>query len=133
MITLKIPLVCILFIDGIASAKARTTMPLCKGIPMHDSSLYRKPDLEARFPGGHTAWAYYLQRNLRADVPVKHKAPAGTYQVMLQFIVAKDGSISGITATTKHGYGMEAEVVRIIQKSPRWLPARQNGRSVNAY
>lgn len=134
MILLKIPLACLLFLLGIVAVEVRTlTVPPAFGRLMHDSSRYFKPDLEARFPGGKTAWAYFLKRNLQADIPVKHKAPAGTYQVMPQFIVAKNGSISGIAATTKHGYGMEAEVIRIIQKSPRWLPAWQNGRSVNAY
>ena len=28
---------------------------------------------------------------------------------------------------------MESEVMRIIRKSPKWAPALQNGRTVNAY
>jgi protein TonB len=53
--------------------------------------------------------------------------------VVVQFIVAKDGTVSDIKALTRYGYGMEQEVVRIIKKSPKWSPAQQNGRTVNAY
>ena len=28
---------------------------------------------------------------------------------------------------------MEEEVMRIIKKGPKWIPAMQNGRPVNAY
>jgi len=49
------------------------------------------------------------------------------------FIVSKDGSISDVVAETKFGYGMEAEAVKIIKKGPKWTPALQNGRNVNAY
>ena len=48
-------------------------------------------------------------------------------------VVAKDGTISDVVAETKHGFGMEAEAVKIIKKGPKWTPALQNGRNVNAY
>jgi periplasmic protein TonB len=28
---------------------------------------------------------------------------------------------------------MEAEVIRMIKRSPKWIPAQQEGRFVNAY
>jgi protein TonB len=58
---------------------------------------------------------------------------SGTYQVIVKFIVSKDGSISDVQAETKHGFGMEDEAVKIIKRGPKWTPALQNGRNVNAY
>ena len=72
-------------------------------------------------------------KNLKANVPVKKKAPAGTYTVVIRFIVNKDGRIRSIEPETSFGYGMEEEVMRIIKKGPKWIPAMQNGRPVNAY
>lgn len=87
-------------------------------------------EVEAQFKGN---WASYLGRKLKADVPVKNGAPAGQYTAVVQFIVGTDGSVENIEAITKFGYGMEEEVVRIIQQSPKWMPARQWGKTVRAY
>jgi hypothetical protein len=88
---------------------------------------------EADFPGGTKAWIGFIQRNLKADVPVRKKAPVGQYTVVVQFIVAKDGRIESIKSLTHFGYGMEEEVERMIKTSPRWEPAQQYGRNVKAY
>ena len=98
-----------------------------------DDKIFEKVEREAQFPGGIQAWTQYLQDNLNPDVPVKRKAPAGTYQVIVKFIVSKTGKIKGITSETTHGYGMEKEVIRIIKKGPDWVPAMQDGQAVNAY
>jgi periplasmic protein TonB len=98
-----------------------------------DSVVFQKVEYEAEFPGGSSAWTQYLQKNLDADVPIRKKAKIGTYKVIVKFIVTKDGTISNIKAETNYGHGMEEEVIRVIQNGPRWIPAMQNGRKVNAY
>ena len=95
--------------------------------------LFHKAEVEAEFPGGTAAWTRYLKNNLDANTPVDNGAPEGTYQVIVRFIVSKDGSISDVVAETKFGYGMEAEVMRILRKSPPWIPAVQAGKPVRAY
>ena len=100
-----------------------------------DSSVivFSRVEVEAEFPGGLHAWAEFLKKNLKSSTPIKHKAPNGTYQVIVRFIVSRNGDISDIVSETNHGFGMEAEVIRVIKKCPKWNPAYQNGRSVNAY
>lgn len=98
-----------------------------------DGKVFNKVEIEAEFPGGTQAWGNYLRQNLHANVPVKKKAPAGTYTVVIRFIVSANGSITDVVAETNHGYGMENEVMRIIKKGPKWLPAQQGGKNVNAY
>jgi len=99
----------------------------------YESTVFNKVEIEAEYPGGSAAWAKYLRNNLDANTPVDNGASEGTYTVVVRFIVSKDGSISDVVAETKHGYGMEAEAMKIIKKGPRWTPAQQNGRMVNAY
>lgn len=98
-----------------------------------DTTIFTKVDMEATFPGGQAGWITFLENNLKADVPVRRKAPAGQYMVVVQFIVDKKGGLSDIRALTALGYGMEQEVVRVLRKSPKWLPAQMNGRPVKAY
>ncbi len=97
------------------------------------NKIFDKVEIEASFPGGMDAWRKYLERNLNAEVPIKEKAPKGTYTVMIQFVVNLDGSLSDLRALTNHGYGMETEAIRAIEKGPKWLAAIQNGRQVNSY
>ena len=98
-----------------------------------ENRIFEKVEIEAKFPGGEGAWKKYLERNLNPNAPVDNGAPEGTYTVYVQFVVSKDGSISDVKALTNHGYGMEAEAIKVIKKGPAWVPAVQNGRSVNAY
>jgi protein TonB len=104
-----------------------------KNAPAKEEEVFTKVEVEATFPGGAKAFREYLQRNLKANTPIKHGAAAGTYTVVVKFIVGKTGKISNIEPETNWGYGMEKEVVRIIKKSPDWLPASQGGWPVNAY
>lgn len=96
-------------------------------------SIFRKVEIEAAFTGGDYAWRNFIVRNLNAGVPVNKGAPDGTYTVIVQFIVDRDGSISDVKPLTNHGYGMEEEVVRVVSKGPKWVPATQGGRYVKAY
>lgn len=98
-----------------------------------ENKVFTKVEVEAAFPGGESAWRRYLQNNLNANAPVDNNAPEGTYTVVIRFIVGRDGSISDVAAETNHGYGMEQEALKIIKKGPKWTPAIQNGRNVNAY
>lgn len=101
--------------------------------PFDTMNIFSKVEIEAGFPGGVTAWREYLEKNLKADVPAKKKAPAGMYTAVVRFIVSKDGTISDIQPETNVGYGMENEVMRVIRKGPKWTPASQDGKKVNAY
>jgi protein TonB len=98
-----------------------------------ENKIFEKVEVEAEFPGGQSAWRRYLERNLNAQVPSDAGAPIGQFTVIVKFIVDKQGNISDVKALTNHGYGMEEEAVRAIKRGPKWKPAIQNGRNVNAY
>lgn len=95
-----------------------------------ENKVFTKVEIEAQFAGN---WSQFLTRNLNSEVPVQGGAPPGTYQVIVQFIVDKEGQVSDVKALTSHGYGMEEEAMRAIKKAPKWTPAVQNGRQVKAY
>ena len=86
--------------------------------------------IEAKFPGGQQAWVAWLQNNLKANTPVKHKAPPGRYTVIIGFLVSKTGKVSEPTILQDPGYGCAEEVLRLFKKSPEWAPAVLNGTNV---
>lgn len=103
------------------------------GIDSTIEKVYEKVEIEASFPGGDKVWRNFLEQKLNATVPLNYGAPPGKYTVIVQFVVDKEGKISDLKALTNHGYGMEAEVIRLLKKAPKWNPAIQEGRPVKAY
>lgn len=87
-------------------------------------------EVDAKYIGN---WKAFLEKNLNGNVPVENGAPAGRYSVVIRFVVDKEGNVSDIQAQTEHGYGMEAEALRVVRKATKWDPAIQNGYQVKAY
>lgn len=86
----------------------------------------------ANFPGGQDAWLQYLQKNLDRDKPVQKGAGPGTYRVDLSFIVDQDGDIKDVVALNNPGFFTKDEAIRVMLSSPKWIPAKQNGRIVTS-
>ena len=99
----------------------------------HDIVNFGAVETEAFYPGGNAGWRTFLEKNLHADIPVKQNAPVGMYTATVQFIVDKDGTVSNVRAATNFGFGMEEEVIRVIEHSGKWMPAIQNDKPVKAY
>lgn len=53
-------------------------------------------------------------------------------QVIVKFIVEKDGSLSDISILRDPGYGAGKEALRVLQNMPKWKPAIQNNRQVRS-
>lgn len=98
--------------------------------PYNENKIYVKVYIPAEFTGGSKAWKKYLESNLKADTVANAGAPAGIYTVRVQFKIDKEGNISEVQALNNPGFGMAEEAVRVIQKSPRWKPAIQNGKTI---
>jgi BlaR1 peptidase M56/Gram-negative bacterial TonB protein C-terminal len=98
-----------------------------------DNIIFDKVEIEPSFPGGDAKWKQYLKAVLNQNIPAQKGATVGTYTVIVQFIVKTDSFLTNIKPLTNHGFGMEEEAIRIISKGPKWVPALQNGKKVNAY
>jgi protein TonB len=92
--------------------------------------IYNAIDIEAypEFEGGMKAWYKFIQRNLRYPASAIEQEKQG--KVFISFVIERDGSISDIKVMKGVGYGMDEEASRVIGKSPKWKPGKQNGKSV---
>lgn len=86
---------------------------------------------EAQFPGGQQAWVKYVTRQIMAVQDTFTEKDFGT--CIVKFIVDKNGNVSDVAATTMKGTNLARVSVDAIRKGPKWIPAMQNGRKVNAY
>lgn len=106
---------------------------------MHlQDSLYRdsimrardstKPNqVEAKFPAG---WTNYVSKNLRTPDRLMNVLGAGKYNVLVSFLVNKEGDITGIVLLKSVEWSADAEIFKLLQNAPKWIPAQQNGKPV---
>jgi len=75
------------------------------------------------FPGGEKAFNKYLSENM--NWPDPKSGVQGT--VVISFYVAKDGTLSGFKIEKSVEKKFDSEVMKVMQKSPKWIPAKKNG------
>ena len=80
------------------------------------------------FPGGMAAWSKFIQKNLRYPYMAQDAAIQG--KVYISFVIEKDGSVSDVSLVKGIGYGCDEEALRVIKKSPKWKPGKQNKQTV---
>lgn len=97
-----------------------------------DDGLVLHVEIESTYPGGIPAWQRYMYKNFVYPADAQNNGVEG--QVMVRFIVDRDGSVSDVEAISGPTTGgLREEAVRVIKKSGKWVPAVQNGRNVKSY
>jgi protein TonB len=88
---------------------------------------------DAEFPGGYEKLAEFIQNNLvfpdeALEIGVKGKA-------MVRFVVEKDGRISNATVERPivECPACNKEALNVINKMPKWVPAKNAGRPVRLW
>lgn len=97
----------------------------------NDNHIYDYKNLQVRpeFPGGMQKFDAFFNANFRIPQGLdKNIKP----QLILMFVVEKDGSLTDIKVLRDFGSGSGAEAVRLLKAAPRWLPGEQNGHKVRA-
>ncbi len=99
-----------------------------KPVQESDNNVYSSAGIEKQpeFPGGIKDFGLYVQRHYmypNVKVPLNGR-------VLVEFIVEKDGSITGIKVIRDVGYGTGEEAVRLLQNCPKWEPGMQNGKLI---
>ena len=91
--------------------------------------VFTKVETDAAFPGGDEEWLKYITTEIKKEK--LHQKDFGT--CIIKFIVNKDGTTSDVTATTMKGSRLAKISINAIKNGPNWIPAQQNGQSVNAF
>ena len=83
------------------------------------------------FVGGDSGFAEFVKKNLSYPNIAQRQGIEG--RVFVEFIVEKDGSLSNIGIMKGIGGGCDKEAIRLMQKSPLWVPGKQRGRPVRVH
>lgn len=91
-----------------------------------DTNIYNTADIEVKpdFPGGIGKFYKFLQENINYS----NEDLKGS--VLVSFVVQKDGTLGEYKIIKDIGYGAGDEVIRVLKKSPRWIPGEQRGAKV---
>ena len=83
------------------------------------------PSRQPQFPGGTAAWLKFLEHNL---TPPSDLEAGERRSVLVRFSVDEEGVITNFKVVQSGGSDFDNEVIRVLKKMPRWLPAIQAGK-----
>lgn len=78
--------------------------------------------------GGLAAFYQYVKENINYPPQAKRMGIQG--RVFVEFVIAKDGSLTDVHIVKGIGAGCDEEAVRIVQAAPPWNPGKQRGKPV---
>jgi TonB family protein len=80
------------------------------------------------FLGGDFALHQYIEANLvYPDTAIKNNIQG---IVRVRFVIEEDGSISNAKIVRPLGYGLDEEVLRLINSMPKWKSGENNGKAI---
>lgn len=92
-----------------------------------------KVEITSPFPGGDAAWVASIEKYLSQSTRFDKRIKKGKYVVPVQFIIAKDSSLSDVQCLNDPGSGMCRAVVGALLKHRPWRPAPYPGTPVRPY
>lgn len=96
-----------------------------------EEEIFRAVEQQPQFPGGANELMKYLSNNLKYPPAAAEQGIQG--RVVVQFVVSKTGSISGVKVLQPLHPSCDKEAIRLISSMPNWIPGKQNGNPVNVY
>lgn len=93
-----------------------------------DDKVYDVVEQMPSFPGGPAALLQYLNNNIRYPKVAEANGIQG--RATVQFVVEKDGSISGVRTMKSAEPSLDHEAERIVRSMPKWNPGKSNGSPV---
>lgn len=88
-------------------------------------AIYSAVEIQASFPGGLNEFAGFLAKNIRYPAEARQKGIQG--RVYLTFVIERDGSLSDIKVIRGVSADIDAEAIRVLKISPKWIPGKQYG------
>lgn len=85
-------------------------------------------DVLPQYPGGINNARKYIGERVEYPALAVEKDIEGT--LIVTFVIEKDGTVTDIKIEKGLGYGLDEEVIRVMKKMPKWIPAKLNGKNV---
>lgn len=103
-------------------------LPEGKEEAKEDDKIFMVVEDSPTFPGGEGEMMRYISNNI--EYPQMEKENGIEGQVVVNFVVNEDGSISNIKILKGITKGLNEEAKRVIKTMPKWEPGEQRGKPV---
>lgn len=115
---------------GMPAAKKTVSEPTKPKVNPNKVYLSTDDEIEnlPEFPDGMQAFMKYISKNLRYPWICKEQKIQG--DVLVGFVIEKDGSVSNVTALKKVHANLNTEAIRVVKTSPKWKPGTKNGEPI---
>ena len=111
-----------------------TFFSLLLALPLTAQKTAGPIEKQPEYPGGMPALIDFMVNNIVYLEAAKKEGATG--MVLVRFTVKKDGSITGIQTISEGSKNPREdfvrESIRVIKAMPKWLPAEDQGKKVNA-
>ena len=114
-----LPIVAICMIACTQSAKSTAS----------DYITYEAVEEKPEYPGGMGELSKLLSSNLKYPLISQENGVQG--EVLVQFVVDKEGNIEEVTVFKGVDPYLDAEALRVIKMMPKWKPGKHEGKEVN--
>ena len=114
-----LPIVAICMIACTQSAKSTAS----------DYITYEAVEEKPEYPGGMGELSKLLSSNLKYPLTSQENGVQG--EVLVQFVVDKEGNIEEVTVFKGVDPYLDAEALRVIKMMPKWKPGKHEGKEVN--
>lgn len=85
---------------------------------------------QPQYPGGMGALNQWLGSNIKYPAMAAENGIEG--RVIVQFVVERDGSVSGVHVVRGVDPSLDKEATRVVSAMPKWIPGKQNGQAVRS-
>lgn len=112
---------------GIGALTVDDSSPTTTITPDDNNLIYSMTGIEVKpnFPGDISKLEHFFNNNFK--VPEEDNLKG---KITTSFTIEKDGSLSDIKVMRDIGYGTSSEAIRVLRKSPKWNPGKQNGKPI---
>lgn len=86
----------------------------------------KEVDVLPSYQGGFQKLNEYILKNY--VTPTDKELKSGN--VLITFVVEKDGTLSGLDIYRDLGFGSGKEAIRVLSATKNWIPAQKNGKNV---
>ena len=91
--------------------------------------VYDVAETMPQFPGGHGEFMKYMTANVKYPKAAVLAKKQG--RVIVTFVIDKDGNVTEPKVLRSVDEALDAEALRVISSSPKWIPGTQDGKPVN--
>ena len=117
-------------VDGNLMTSNPVKIKVVPAEPMSQSDSSTQPSNETveqspEYPGGMQALMAFIRKNLK--YPKQSRAFGVQGQVLVSFVVEKDGSTSDFRVVRSVAKDLDEEALRVLKGMPKWIPGKKDG------